>query len=286
MMDDSSTNDSGRKESFLSHWRRKAYALFSNDTEQEWQNLRKLNQVEEDEPLTEHERSLISAALQLDTLVADDVALPRSDIVFIKSDCSFPEVLKIFQTSRKARLLVIGEDLDDVQGFLSLKDVISYVGKEADFKLKDLIRPATFLPETLSVDRVLQRMKKQRAAIAVVTDEYGGTAGLLTLKDVLGELVGDLEDEDAEEAPCMMPLPLGNGSYKLDPKMPMQDFRTFFSLPEPMDEEDFETVSGYIFSLAGRVPTQGESVLAPDNLKFSVSKSDGRRLLEITVQKV
>ena len=269
---------STEKQPVLTRWRLGALRFLSNDREQEWREI--LEESNEGEDISEHERSLISAALQLDTVIIDAVAVPRSDIIALPIDASFGEVLQTFQTSRKSRLLVMGENLDDIRGFIALKDIVGFVGRDDTFDMKEVLRPATFLPETMTGDKALQVMKKDRVQVCVVVDEYGGTGGLLTLKDILEELVGDIEDEDDFTAP-VPPRQLQKGIYKIDPKMSVEDFRTFFKLPEPLGEDDFETVSGYILNLLGRLPKQGEKLPERDGVSLIVTTTDGRRILGV-----
>jgi CBS domain containing-hemolysin-like protein len=279
-----SNNSDGQRKPLLTRWRLRARALFSNDTEQAWHDLLEETQ-EAGETLTEHERSLVSAALQLDTVEAEEVSLARSEIVFLDINDPFKQVLQIFKTSRKSRLPVVEKDLDHVKGFISLKDIITFVGKEESFRLANIVRPATFIPETMSVDRVLQHMKKSRTQIAIVVDEYGGTAGLVTLKDILEKLVGDIEDEDEDVRPAA-PSALGSGHFRIDPRMEVESFYNFFNFSnETDDQDDFETVGGLVLALAGRIPQKGESFTDNSGLTYTVTATNGRQILELEVLK-
>jgi magnesium and cobalt transporter len=277
-------NGNGHRKPLLTRWRLRARALFTDDREQAWHDLLEETQ-EAGEPLTEHERSLVSAALQLDTVEAEEVSLARSEIVFLESGDSFDQVLQTFKNSRKSRLPVVEKDLDHVKGFVSLKDLITFVGQEQKFKLDDILRPAAFIPETMSVDRVLQQMKKNRTQIAVVVDEYGGTAGLITLKDILEKLVGDIEDEDEDARPAA-PSALGNGRFRVDPRMETEDFCKFFDPQNNIyDHDDFETVGGFVLTLAGRIPQKNESFTDENGFTYIVTATNGRRILELDVLK-
>lgn len=261
----------------MAQFRRNLRNFFSNDAEQAWEKLR----IEhgENDAITEHERTLISAALQLDTVTVDEVSEPRSEIISLSCMAGFEAVLAGFQTSRKSRLPIIGDDLDDVRGFLALKDVVAFIGNDTPFIMEDHMRPVTFLPENMTLDRALQQLKKNRMQVAIVVDEYGGTAGLVTLKNMLEELVGDIDDEDDDNDP-VAPEMLTEKTYKLDPRWLMEDLRTQFNWPEPTDDdEDFETVGGYVLAMVGRIPDVGESIVGLNGATFKVSASNGRRIL-------
>ncbi|MFZ2620316.1 MAG: transporter associated domain-containing protein [Alphaproteobacteria bacterium] len=256
--------------------------LVFSDTEQAWHELRE-QQDDENRDLTEHEKHLVSAALRFDTITADEVAVSRSDVVAIQLKNSFKEVLAAFQTSRKSRLLVVGDGLDDVRGLLSNKDVLACVGKEKEFDLAHLMRPATFIPGTMALDKALQHLRKNKTQVAVVVDEYGGTAGLLSVRDVLEELVGDLADEDSR-ADVHAPIALSDAGYRVDPLMPLADFYGYFKLEVPKAEVPYSTVAGMLMHLCGRIPPKGEKVTAPQGFVFVVTNTDMRRILGVDVQ--
>lgn len=257
--------------------------LFRRDVNEDLQSL--LEECDDaDEPLTDSERNLISAALRFDELDADDATVPRSEVVYVRKGDGFKKVLDTFQSSHHSRLPVCGEDLDDVQGFITLKDFIRYIGHEKDFNMAEILRPATFVPLTQSIDTVLQQMRKARVQMAIVVDEYGGTAGLITLKDILEKLVGDLEDEHEKEDPVML-LPVANNRFRLNPKMKLEELEEHFQLPfRHEDDDDIDTIGGLILSLAGKVPESGTTFKLENGSIIEVSASDGRRIqrLEIT----
>ncbi len=272
------------KQSILTRWRKTILRWATNNAEQEFHKI--LTETNNGDSLTEHERSLISAALQLDTVTADEIASVRSDIVSIPKKASFKTALKTFQSCHKSYLPITGENLDDVQGYLSMKDVLAFIGKERKFRISEVMRPAVFAPESVSIDRVLLQMKKHGVPLAVVVDEYGGTTGLLTLKDILSQLVGDIEDGDGNPEEPEQPKPLGEDKYTIDPRMNIENFRKYFNLPTPTQEDEFETVGGYVLSLAGRVPAKNESFKSKEGLVFTISQTDGRRLISMEVKRI
>ncbi|MCP5405155.1 MAG: HlyC/CorC family transporter [Pseudomonadaceae bacterium] len=235
-------------------------------------------QEREARPLTKTERELLQNALTFSTATADELCVPRADIVAIPITATYTEVMKAFAESHFSRLPVYGKSLDDIAGVITLKDMVEVVGKERGFKLADCLRPAIFVPETMPATRVLQTMKKHRVGILLVTDEYGGTGGLLTLKDLLGELVGDIEDEHTSDTDEEI-AKLASGAYHVPATMPLEDLELELgiSLPPP-PASDIETLGGLVMHEARRVPAVGEMVALPGYITAKVVKGDARRI--------
>lgn len=240
---------------------------------------------EPEKPLSEQEKELITAVLQFEHLNADDVCVPRSDIICLQLNNTFAEIIQIFKTSNHSRLPVCGRNLDDILGFITIKDIISFVTKPKTFNIEKAMRPCSFVPDSMNINKVLQQMKSSRVQMAIVLDEYGGTAGLVTLKDILEELVGDLEDEH-EETENML-APVANNTYRLDPRMEVEDLEEELQVKFKEEEHsDFDTVGGLVLQMAGRVPRQDESFDMQNGYTIKVISSDGRRihLLELIRQ--
>lgn len=241
--------------------------------------------AESQNPLSDQEKELITNALQFKNVDADEVSVPRSEITYLKEDDTFEHILKVFQETRYSRLPVVGKDLDDVIGFITLKDIIPFIGKESDFKMINILRSATFVPDTMSISQVLQLMKKSRIQMLMVADEYGGTAGLLSLKDILEELVGEVEDEhEAHEIPLYKSI--GINRYWIDAKLSIEDAQKKLNIHIPLQKDDdiedlpYETMGGLVLHLAGKVPAEGER-LAIGKHAAIITKSDGRRVFEL-----
>lgn len=231
------------------------------------------------EPLTEHDRKLLGAALQFSTVEADEVSVPRSEIMYVHEHDGFEKILSVFAESHHSRLPVVKRDLDDVQGFILLKDIVGYIANPATFDIKNVLRPCTVVPGSMSIAKVLQHMRHHTVQIAMVVDEYGGTSGLITARDILQQLVGDMHDEH-RTSPLMF-MPLADGRFKLDPKLMLRDLeeRLKISLTDPTaDEPTFETVGGYLLHRAGHVPSKGESFLLPNGDTLVVVDADTRRI--------
>lgn len=233
--------------------------------------------------LSDDERELIVSALRFGNRTAEDVCVPRGDIVYLTVDDTLEDVLEKFKASDFSRMPVCGENLDEVLGFVTIKDVVKRLGKdEADFDLKKAMRPCTFVPDTLPIPAVLSEMRANRVQMVVMVDEYGGTAGLVTLKDLLEELVGDIEDENEQHVPIML-VRLPAGKLRIDPRLSVNELedevKDLFGLEE---DADYDTVGGFALSLAGRVPEKGERIELPTGHTLLVNDADPRRILKLT----
>ncbi len=242
---------------------------------------------ESDIPLTEEEKHLIIASLKFSSVSVDSVSVPRADIVTVEANLTFDEVIEVFKTSGHSRLPVIRGDRDDVIGFITLKDIIRLIGDETTFDLRKIARPCTFVPDTQSIAHVLQEMRRSKVQMAVVLDEYGGTAGLITLKDILEHLVGDIEDENDDEEPLLF-QPMAGGRYHMDPRMSIEELQDRLKMSFETDEEeedrDFETVGGLILNLARHVPEAGETFTLDNGCTFKVLEADARRIRMLELQ--
>ncbi len=234
-------------------------------------------------PLDIHEQELLANALSFAEVTADDVSVARTDIVAIPATADFAAVLAAFQHSQHSRLPVYGNDLDDIKGIIHMKDVICFVGKEEAFDLREALRPPVFVPENMSIPRVLQLIKKSRTLMVLVTDEYGGTTGLVSLRDILEQLVGGIEDEHTEDDIHAV-VQLAPGRWRVHPQTTLEDAGEHFGVNlEQYADEEVETLGGLVMKLARRIPQRGERVpLAPGYMAM-VTGSDGRRLTGLGV---
>ena len=237
---------------------------------------------DKDGALSRHERELLENALAFSATSADDVGMPRADIVGIPEQATYAEVVKAFQDSYHSRLPVVGRDLDDVKGLVSLKDVVALVGHENTFDMAKLVRPVTFVPESMTLPRVLHIMKRTRMPLVMVSDEFGGTSGLITLKDILEELLGNIEDEHEDGKVGLVSL--GGGRFKVqgDYELDNLDRQLGTTLGEQF--EDVETIGGALMQVANTVPAKGESFDLNERTKVVVLDSDGRRVLSVELK--
>lgn len=237
--------------------------------------------------LDRHERALIANVLRLRGTTADDVMVPRADIVAMRVDVTLEQALAQIRTDGHSRLPVYREQLDDVVGMVHIKDVIGYIGRPEAFSLEALLRRPLMVAPQLPVLDLLLLMRQSRMHLALVIDEYGGIDGLVTIEDLVETIVGDIADEHDEVlGPMITERP--DGSLDVDARLGVEDFETRVGpiLSEDEREADIDTVGGLVFTLAGRVPAKGEVISHPSGTEFRILDSDPRRIRRIRVRKV
>ena len=264
-------------------WLRKK---FNREVGEELQNIIE-NRESDSEELSEHEKEMLASTLRFTSLEADDVSVPRSEVAYVAIKCGLDELLQTFNKSGFSRLLVCRENLDEVLGFVTLKDIVEFVGKENEFTLKRVMHPCTFVPDSLPLPSVLSTMQKNRVQIAVVVDEYGGTSGLVSVMDILECLVGDVDDEHDDVTPAMV-IPLRGGNFQIDARAPIDALEDKIKIKMALfeiGETDYDTVAGYVINLAGHVPVAGEEIALDNGNYIRVDIADGRRVQKVTLIK-
>jgi CBS domain containing-hemolysin-like protein len=240
---------------------------------------------EDEEPIDPHERTLIGNILKLHELVAADVMVQRVDIVGVEIDTPFEEVVRLFVDQGHSRFPVYRETLDDVVGMVHVKDLLPYVADRRAVRLAKIIRKVLFVPPSMPVLDLLLQMRLSRVHMAMVVDEFGGIDGLVTIEDLIEEIVGEIEDEhDDAYAPKL--IDRVDGSAIADARTRIEDFeaRCGFKVLPPESEEEVETLGGLVFTLAGRVPQRGEVIEHPSGLSFEVLDADPRRVKRLRVR--
>ncbi|HYZ63518.1 MAG TPA: hemolysin family protein [Acetobacteraceae bacterium] len=232
--------------------------------------------------LDRQERALIANVLRLRGTTAYDVMIPRADIIAIPVDLTLEQVLAQIRLEGHSRLPVYREQLDDIVGMVHIKDVFGYVGRPDQFKLESILRrPLMVAPQIPVLDLLLQ-MRQARVHLALVVDEYGGIDGLLTIEDLVEEIVGDIADEHDEVAvPMITERP--DGALDMDGRLSVEAFEARMGpvLTEDERAADIDTVGGLVFTLAGRVPTRGEVISHPSGIEFRILEADARRIRRI-----
>ena len=235
---------------------------------------------------SEEGRELVRNALGFGELRVDDVMVPRADIRGVAVGSGLPEVVATMRTARHARLVVYRDHLDDVLGIVHLKDLLPFWGDGAAFSLEEVMRPLLVVPPSMRVLDLLLEMRETSKRIAVVVDEFGGTDGLVTIEDLVEELVGELADEhDRAAQPKLVENP--DGSIDADGRVYLEELedKLGFPLLEGEDRDEADTLGGLIFTLVDRVPTRGEVVAHPAGLEFEVLDADPRRIKRVRIRR-
>jgi magnesium and cobalt transporter len=235
--------------------------------------------------LDRQERALIANVLRLRGTTADDVMVPRADIVAIDVTSSWDQAMDLIRREGHSRMPVFREQLDDVVGMVHIKDVFAFAQKPQDFKLEAVLRkPLMVAPQIPALDLLLQ-MRVARMHLALVVDEYGGIDGLLTIEDLVETIVGDIADEH-DEPDLPMVIERADGTLDVDARMKIEDFgaRVGLVLNEEEQDADVDTVGGLVFTIAGRVPARGEVISHESGIEFRVLDSDARRIRRLRVK--
>lgn len=277
--------DEGRVSGFL---KRLAQALLGGGARSIRESLEEV--IEESErqspALTPQERVMLANLLRFGELRIDDVMVPRADIVAVEEKTSLQQLIADFRQAQHSRLPVYRETLDDPVGLVHIKDVLALLEllpdggvRCPDVPVGRLKREILFVPPSMPARELLLKMQTTRIHMALVIDEYGGTDGLVSIEDLIEEIVGDIDDEhDIEEAPQLSARE--DGGYDADARLDLEDFRTQTGidlLPKNADEE-INTLGGLVVSLIGRVPQRGEIIPHPSGFEFEVVEADPRRV--------
>jgi len=226
--------------------------------------------------------AMIEGVLQVSEMQARDIMVPRSQMDVIDIRESPDQFIPMVMQTGHSRFPVIGENKDDVLGIMLAKDLLGYYAGEEEFNVREMLRPAVFIPESKPLNVLLKEFRKNRNHIAIVVDEYGGVAELVTIEDVIEQIVGDIEDEyDFEDVEDNIVQEKG-GQYRVKGLTEIADFNAAFGTN--FSDADHDTIGGLVMSRFGRVPKRGEQ-LSVGNLTFRVLRADGRRLHLLEVAK-
>jgi len=238
-----------------------------------------------EEPITAGERGLLRNILRLRDLSARDVMVPRADIVAVAEDTDTDALIAQLGSHGHSRLPVYRESLDDIVGFIHIKDLLNARAGGRPFELKKLLRQILFVAPSMRVLDLLLQMRLSRQHLALVVDEFGGIDGLITIEDLVEQIVGEIEDEhDIAEGPKLIPRP--DGTLMADARATIREFeeRVGPVLTEQERAAYIDTLGGLVVSLAGRVPSRGELVTHPSGIAFEVIDADPRRIRRLRLR--
>ena len=268
-------------------WRGMRNLLFGDDSEPTLRDQieEAIEEAEDQRPvagdLTPTERTMMRNLLHFGDRTAGDVCVTRGDIIAVPSTISFEELVRAFADAGHSRLPVFADSLDRVVGMVHMKDVfMADVDAERDRSMTALMREPLFVPESMTVIELLARMRAERTHLAIVVDEFGGTEGLVTIEDVVEEIVGDIEDEHDEAEAGMLTM-LEDGLWEADARIELEELAKTVDRRLTWEEDEVDTLGGLVFLLAGRIPAPGECVVHPSGWRLEAVDSDPRRILRV-----
>jgi CBS domain containing-hemolysin-like protein len=228
--------------------------------------------------LSPPERQMLRNLLHFGDQTAGDICVTRGDIIAVPDDISFEKLVEAFAEAGHSRLPVYGESLDEVVGMIHIKDVfVADFDPSRDRTVTALMRSPLFVPESMGVIELLARMRAERTHLAIVVDEFGGTEGLVTIEDVVEEIVGDIEDEHDEDVAGMLTL-LDDGLWEADARLELEELQQAVDARLTAEDDEVDTVGGLTFLLAGRILQPGEAVVHPSGWRLESVDADSRRI--------
>lgn len=268
-------------------WRGMRALIWGEDSEQ---TLREeieeaIDEAEDSRPvagdLTPLERQMLRNLLHFGDETAGDICVTRGEIISVPATIAFDDLVQAFAEAEHSRLPVYGDSLDEIVGMVHIKDVFAaMIDTGRDRSMATLMRNPLFVPESMGVIDLLARMRAERIHLAIVVDEFGGTEGLVTIEDVVEEIVGEIEDEhDIEEVGMLARL--DDGIWEADARIELEELAETVDGRLTWDEDDVDTLGGLVFLLAGRIPERGESVLHPSGWRLEAVDCDSRKILRV-----
>jgi magnesium and cobalt transporter len=257
-------------------WFNKLTQAFAHEPKNRQELLEVLREAHQNKLLDNEALAIVEGAIQVADLQVRDIMVPRSQMISIKANQTPRDFLPAIIDAAHSRYPVIGESLDEVIGILLAKDLLPLIlqGEQPNFNIKDMLRPATFVPESKRLNVLLREFRANHNHMAVVIDEYGGVAGLVTIEDVLEQIVGDIEDEhDVEEDSYIKPLP--SGDYLIKALTPIDNFNETFD--SHFSDDEYDTVGGLVMNAFGHLPKRNE-VTEIGEFRFRVLSADSRRI--------
>ncbi|MGL5500121.1 MAG: CNNM family magnesium/cobalt transport protein CorC [Plesiomonas shigelloides] len=279
MSDDHSQNTDGpsQKKGFFSQL---LTQLFHGEPKNRDELFEVLRDSEQNELIDQETREMIEGVMEISELRVRDIMIPRSQIVTLKVNQSLDECIDVIIQSAHSRFPVISEDKDHIEGLLMAKDLLPFMRSDAEpFAISKVLRPAVVVPESKRVDRMLKDFRSQRYHMAIVIDEFGGVSGLVTIEDILEEIVGEIEDEYDEEDDRDI-RQLSRHTFAVNALAPIDEFNDAFGTH--FRDEEVDTIGGLIMQSFGHLPARGEQVTI-DGYQFKVTMADSRRIIQVRV---
>ena len=245
------------------------------------EDLRQLVDIDDDEESEEEEQELIHSVFEFSDTIVREVMVPRPDMVVLPSDATLEQALETITQAGYSRIPIFDGDIDNIVGVLYAKDLLKRSTEDGSTRAATLSRAPLFVPEQKKLAELLREMQEQRVHMAIVIDEYGGTAGLVTIEDLVEEIVGEIVDEYDKEEPLVEPL--GDGALRVDAKLGIDEVNELLGVELP--DDDWDTVGGLVYELTGRVPVPGETVRF-ESIEFQTERVTGRRIQKVVIRRV
>lgn len=249
-------------------------------TEEEVQDF--IEASEEEGLVNEEESEMLRSIFALGTMVVREIMVPRTEMACIAVDASMPELLETIINCGHSRIPVYEHTVDNIIGLIYAKDLLKHWGSDQSLlQIRSIMRQPFFIPESKDLEQLLQEFKRKRVHLAIVIDEYGGTSGLVTIEDLLEEIVGDIQDEYDTEVALFTAN--DDGSLTADARMPVEELEQYFSLS--IERDKFDSIGGLIFHLTGKIPAAGDSIEGA-GLLFTIVDADERKIKRITIARI
>jgi magnesium and cobalt transporter len=266
-------------------WRKRVCRFLGREPQTKEQLVELLQDAKQRALLDADALGMIEGVLQVSDLRVEDIMIPRAEMVSVRRDDSLKRIMEIAVESAHSRFPVTGEDKGEVLGILLAKDLLAFCiesGRPSGFNIRDHLRNAVFVPESKRLNVLLKEFRSSRNHMAIVVDEYGAASGLVTIEDVLEQIVGDIEDEHDHDEGAFI-FKRGKGEYTLKARTTVEDFNEYFG--SRLDESDFDTIGGLVVNTFGRLPARGERTEI-GGFRFTVMRADSRKLHLLTVRPI
>ncbi|TBR40129.1 MULTISPECIES: HlyC/CorC family transporter [Dyella] len=257
--------------------------LFSGEPRNRQELIEELRTAQANGLMSNDTLTMVEGAIKVTELSVDDVMVPRAQIVMLSADAPLREILDTVVESGHSRFPVHGDDKDEILGILLAKDLLRFVGNDEPFSIGSILRPAVLIPEAMRLNVLLAEFRHTRNHMALVVDEYGGVAGLITIEDVLEQIVGEIDDEHDDEVEPELMHEQAGGGWLVSALTPIADFNE--QSGSSFSDEEFDTVGGMATSEFGHLPEVGEEIAIGDYL-FHVTEADDRRVQEFRVSRL
>ncbi len=260
----------------LKRWLERTKHLLSHEPQNREQLIYLLKKAADHNILDQESLRMIEGVLQVSSMKVRDIMIPRSQMSTIDSNAKLEEILPIAAENQHSRYPVVGENRDEIKGILLIKDILPYFNRSTEhFELSKYLRPAVFIPESKRLNVLLNEFRENHNHMAIVVDEYGGISGLVTIEDVLEEIVGEIEDESDTDDPETQIKKIAEGQFTVKALTSIEAFNKQFG--SDFSNEEFDTIGGLIMNRFGHLPKRGESITL-DQFKIKILHADSRRI--------